>query len=456
VPPRRTRVHHALFFLFAAILIAQAFVPPPIGMANNGDFSKVAAMFSLTAPTEDEFSYLIRTWHFDRAARKDLEFVSSEQGLAWIAVRLDRIFRHDGRFDIRMMGAVHAALYLLAFYLLLPLLPRRAAIVTALLLIVIFAGAMCVEWMNTFYMDAATLVFLMLAAVFYLRAVAWGRRGDQIAFVACAILMAGSKAQHAVLAVPLAALILCEPRWRKRIFFTRRAAALVILAAGVAWWFTPAEYRVGPTYNMIFTDILPRSQTVDRDLQELGLDSSYRPLIGTFNYEPRSPMRNPEYAKEFGARTSHTRILQFFLHHPGRGVLTVIHGLNSAARQRAAIGDYERATGREPYTQARAFSPWSSLKETFFNGNGTMYLIYIVAVCAIALAAIWKTPYRAGAICLVAMIALAGLVTTLGDALEPIRHAFLLNALIDMMLAAGAAALLSRYWAEASEKEISS
>ena len=441
--------------IFAAVVIAQAFVPPPVGMANNGDFSKIAGIFGLTAPTDDEFKFLIRTWHFDPASRFYAGFVSTEHVLAAVAVRVDRIVRRDGLFDIRMIGAVHAALYLLAFWLLLPLLPPRATIITGLLLVAIFAGSMYVEWMNTFYMDAATLVFLMLAAVFYLRAVAWGRNRDLIAFVACAILMAASKAQHALLAVPVAALILAEPKWRHRIFFTRRSAALVLAGAGVAWWFTPPDYRVGPTFNVIFTDLLPRSHSVDADLKELGLDSSYRSLIGTFNYEPQSPMRRPEFVQEFSSRTSHARIFQFLLRHPARGFLAVIHGLNSAARQRPEMGNYEHASGRDQFTQARAFAPWSNLKELFFNGNGSMYLAYIVVVCVLALIVTWPTRYRAGTICLAGMMWMAMLITTLGDALEPVRHAFLFSVLVDLLLASAAAALLGRYWDEASEKGIS-
>jgi hypothetical protein len=265
---RRSDPELILFFAFCAALILQAFLPPPVGIANNGDFSKIAGVFCLTAPTDDEFQFLIKTWHFDPGSYYWARLPSTEHLLAATAIGLNRVFRHDGLFDIRMMGAIHAALYLLAFYLVLPLLrglgqPR--AFLLGLVLIVIFADTMYVESLNTFYMDTAALVFLSLAAVLYLRVLIWNRTFDWIGFAISSVLLAGAKAQHAPLAMPLCCAILLG--WKSKPAFRIWTAGLVAAAAIVAWWYPGPGYRIGPVYNVIFMEILPNSSTVEDDLR---------------------------------------------------------------------------------------------------------------------------------------------------------------------------------------------
>jgi len=444
--PTRSRVHWILFALFAALVIIQVFMPPPVGIANNGDWGKVAGLFDITAPTQDEFRFLVRTWKIDPASHYWGGFVTSEIGLAAIAARLNRVFRRDGLFDIRVMGAVHASLYLLALYLLLPLFDRDlTGVILAAIVTAIFAGTMYAEWMNTFSMDAAELVFLALTAVLYLRCAAWDRTADRIAFAACAILMVTAKLQHAPLAIPLIALIQLHPPWRKRIYFRTRATVLLILAAAATLHFAPTTYAVGRAYDMTFMAILPASQSVETDLRELGLNSSYRDLIGTSEYDAAAPMGRPEFVREFAARTSYPRILWFVLRHPRTGMRIVLDGLNWAGIQRPAMGDYERSTGKPDFTQARTLSPWSNLKQMVFEQHGALYLGYIAVVCGACLALAWRSRYRVGATCLVVATLIAFLIATLGDTVEITRHCFIANTLLDLVVASCAAALLTNH-----------
>jgi hypothetical protein len=145
-------------------------------------------------------------------------------------------------------------------------------------------------------MDTPAMLFLLLAVVFYVRALRWCRGVDEVAFVVCAVLVAASKAQHAILALPLAALVLFEPKWKKRIFFRGRGAMLILAGGALAWWFTPPDYRQDPLYNMIFQEILPKSGAVESDLGELGLDGRYRRFVGTYAYEPAAALHDPELA----------------------------------------------------------------------------------------------------------------------------------------------------------------
>src|SRR6202021_166008 len=140
------------------------------------------------------------------------EFRSSEYLIAAGAFGLSEIILRTGEVDIRIIGAIHSALFLLAIYLFLPVLPYyfgpRAGVAIVLTIALVLCDVMYVSLFNSFYMDAAALVFFPLPAVFFLRSVLWKRSADVIGLAICSTLLAGAKAQHAVLAIPLVILLI--------------------------------------------------------------------------------------------------------------------------------------------------------------------------------------------------------------------------------------------------------
>jgi len=161
--------------VIAAIVLYQLMIPPVVSLGNNGDFGKVSGHFAIGYPPDVEARYA--PVKFQHAKRYDYhsEFRSSETMLAAVAAGLSSLLAKSGDFDIRCIGAVHAALFLAAIFLLLPVLahffgPRaRIAILAAIALV--FGDVMYVSVFNSFYMDAAAMVFLALAVVFFLRSV---------------------------------------------------------------------------------------------------------------------------------------------------------------------------------------------------------------------------------------------------------------------------------------------
>src|ERR1051326_7092485 len=92
------------------------------------------------------------------------------------SIGLNNIFSKEGSFDLRWMGLIHGLLFLNAAYLLQRLLAgwgrwRRFFLWAAI--VYCFGDVMYVSYFNSFYMDAAAYVFLLLALVLFLRAVAW-------------------------------------------------------------------------------------------------------------------------------------------------------------------------------------------------------------------------------------------------------------------------------------------
>ena len=62
----------------ATVVAVLAMFRPPVGIANNGDFGKIALPFNLYAPVEDELLFAPVKYTIDPARHWENEFVSSE------------------------------------------------------------------------------------------------------------------------------------------------------------------------------------------------------------------------------------------------------------------------------------------------------------------------------------------------------------------------------------------
>ncbi len=433
---------------FGAILAWQILLPPAAGLANNGDFSKVSGVFDLAAPADDEFVFASTRYTFDPRNHYWAGFYSPEIPLAAIAVGLSRLVSGGATFDIRFMGMVHGVLYVLAFALAAPLIRgygRYARSVLALAAVLIFGDAMYATMLNTFYMDAGAMAFLMLGLVFLARAAVWRRLGDWAGMLACFVLLETSKAQHALLAAPVVLLLLFGGRF---LVTTRRAwmhpaAAMAVLAAGAfSFFLTPPGYAPKALYSVVFYEVLRHSPNVDADMAELGLDDSYRSRIGTHGYSPGVDLDDPEVSRRFQARTSYARLGWFFARHPARTLQTILVSLDVAGRQRPWMGNLDRSAGQPPRTESQRFSLWSSWKRSGFEQRGRVYFAYFLLLVGgnAWLLAVFRKRIAPGLIAanllVMAMAAVELLVCSLGDAVEIIRHFFLFHALLDVLFLA--------------------
>src|SRR5690242_12728009 len=106
----------------ALVLTWQLMLPPVVGVANNGDFGKVIGYFGMGAPREHEYEFADSKYTFDSAYRFAPGLYSSELLLMPPALALNALLSKDGRFDLRAIGFIHSALFLIAFALFLSLL----------------------------------------------------------------------------------------------------------------------------------------------------------------------------------------------------------------------------------------------------------------------------------------------------------------------------------------------
>jgi hypothetical protein len=453
--PSRYIPRYAAVLIAAGILSFQLFLPPPVGLANNGDFGKIIGVFSLGGSPDDSFAYAPTKYRFDPKHHWDAPYKSTESLFAGLAIGLNALRSSDGTFDIRFIGFTHAALVVTGVYLLYPLLapvPVLSRFAILALIALVLGDVMYVAPLNSFYMDAATYLFLLLAVVFFLRAARWRHKSDAVLFVLCVVLMVLSKKQHALLGLWVAGLLawLGVELWPgKGRRFALVAAVLIVVAVVVGFNTVPRDYSALGYYSVIFIQILPNSDNVEGDLAALGLDDSYRKWIGTHAYGADAGMRDLEFQQSFMRRTSYGRVAWFFLTHPRAAYLALTTSVAEGGRQRAPFGNFDRSAGLPPYAESRSFAMWSDAKRRLFHGHGVRYLCSLALVsvflCGISVARRKALPR----VCVAGSFALAGmggtalLIAALADAVEVARHYMIATAVFDLQLLCALALLLT-------------
>jgi hypothetical protein len=425
--------------LFATGIVSfLLFIPPAVGLADNGDFAKISGRFDLYQPNQAN-GFADTTYRIDPQHHWTGDVISSEILPAAVAVGLNRIFS-SSTFDMRWIGAVHAAMYLLAFYLAFPLMrglsiARRVILLAAI--VAILGDIMYVSALSSFYMDTAAWIFLCLCVVLYLRALRHPTNAIRIALLACLALLITAKTQHVVAGCVICALMLLT---RRQLGLTRvwqeRAALTTVASIAIAYLGTPRGYANIASFNVIFYELLPHSDDVHRDLAELGLDDSYARWSGMHTYSEGSPMTAADgmnFSRAFGERTGIARIAAFYARHPSQAWRLLINAMGEAGRQRPYLGNYDRRTGAREFKESNSFSAWSSLKRAIFWHNGGRYLAYFLGLVALLGVLAWKRRILTAVAAFSVLTMLELLVCSLGDVLDSLRHEWVFNGLTDLV-----------------------
>jgi hypothetical protein len=412
----------------AAALTAQLLFPGYIGIANNGDFGKVYGWLCL-APRGPETNFVYFQADYVWSARNywNSPYHSSESALAWAATRMAGATNEGAGFNLRWLGAIHAALWLGALALLLA--GRRWTIALAPALI--FTDVCYTAYLNSFYMDAAALSGLLLmtaCAVWIASGERTGRR-QVILFACAALLFVTSKAQHAVwMALPAAFLIACGVR-TKEVRRVSWSGAIAVLVAG-CWMLatTDQAYRGQAMFNVLFYRLAPRGT----DMAPLGVAPEEMRYRGMHSYMEGSPANNREWTESFYRRTGFARLVGWYARHPAStlGFLreTLVEG--APEMRPVSLSNFRVKDGRPPGARTSRFAAWSDLRSSLLR----RWPWHIV---------IWYALFAAGCLVNGTRVAWVGLgvavlgagefgAASLGDCLDAGRHLFLFHAATDL------------------------
>ncbi len=432
--------------LAAALIAWQLFVPPALGVADNGDFPKLIGRACLGGE-HPMFSYVAFTYVRAPANCWNSGMITS----AWLPFRITlaavQPFSGD-HYDLRFLGAAWAVLFLAAFAMLQRLARDRPWVPVAALLI--FCSATYVPWFNSFYFDTASYVFLCLAVVAVIRlTICETVRFPDYAVAAVAVLLfAVSKVQHTALALPLIAALWLDfgrPGFPGRL--VRIGATAVIAFSALAMFVTsPWEYQTVNTWNALFYQALPHAANPAADLASVGIDTAMTQYVGKHAFLPDSPLNDPVKAAQLARVITPARLVRYYVRHPAIATLVLRDALADGSLQRVRmqigpqqfrLGNYEQNTGKPPFAQSHFLDFWTSWKTAVFGNRPWLYAAWTVAL----LAALWTLALRQPLKFRPRVVGLTAIWTTmvvlapflvLFDGVDTGRHLFLFNAMLDM------------------------
>lgn len=428
----------------------QLFIPPFIGLANNGDFPKMTGRFSLGPRSGDwseNFYYFSADYVQDPKFHWVSEIVSSETVLVKAAVAMESLFGSAGEFDIRYLGCVHSLLFLTAYLFLLLALrsaPRGVRFTVAPVALLLFTDVSYVAYFNSFYTDTAALLGLFLTLSVAVYTVASRNAGvmSLLAFTVGALLFITSKAQHGILG-PLPAAILIGMYWplaRRPLRYAGIALAFVLLTAAAGMLsVVPSSYKAQALFNVVFHQLPDHSENFAADLAELGLGESEARFRGMHAFQADGPAQDPEWLQEFYRRSGYGALRRFYLRHPGRAFAILRDDLNNHAfRIRPHnLSNFQRKDAHPAGARTDSFAAWSNLRSLLFQRWPGHILVWyagmIIAAVQVCRRGKSLIQVRLSQICLalMAMAMLAFCVASLADAAETYRHLLLFHAMTD-------------------------
>jgi hypothetical protein len=448
MPLRFLAVYSLLLSLCIGLIGLQLFVPPIIGLADNGDFVKVSGRLDLGP--QRRWSGFISTYYRSPQYHFGSDVISSELAPAWLASVVSKNIRPGNVFDIRWLGAVHTLIFVLAFCVLLRLLSAMGwtattQIASAVAFTVMFTDVMYVAYFNTFYSDAIAIVSLLLAVTSALSWIAEEKAPWSVLalFELGSILFITSKAQHGVLgifpALFLFLLMLTTGSGRRKIIYAGLCASLLI-ATFIEVRITPAPYKGQALFNLIFTKIAPGFRDPAHDLQVFGLGPDDAKYVGTNAYQSGSPIPDAPSQKKFAERTGYFRIFRYYARHPLHAFAIMSYDLetNAIHLRPGFLTNYRFEDGFPNPTYERHFDSWSTLRSVIFKLWPSHVMIWHCIFIALAAFIAIKHPnplVRRAAwlgIGISAMAILEFSFASLVDAEETDRHLLLFHELTDV------------------------
>lgn len=456
------------------ITIVALFIRPFIGMADNGDFFRNiysnGLYFSLPDYDAQYLGYFVKDYGiFQYYNENPATLFSSQSIFIKAAILLNQLFYSAEQFDIRIQAALYLVLYVIAVYLLVEALTWKVSAkrgyIIALCAIFLFADTAYTAYFNSFFGES--IVWISTILVLASGLLIWRRRYNDylmlIIFVVSAIILTTSKQQNAPVGMIVALLgiflIFIRTKRNYRLFIS--VVLLGVFMVGVGTYvLIPKEFVNINKYHAMTRGALLYSENPEDTLQGFGIDRQFAVLNGAIHYLPYTTVDvDSELLEElFYSKYGFFSILGHYITHPNQAA----NMLNVAARngfkiRPPAMGNYEKAAGKQFGAQTTFFSGFSILKEKLTPKTFGFVVIWMIVILGCYMPYFIKAvllrnarmQLRLGVIVMMIAMGLSGIFVSIigaGDA-DLAKHLFLFTSTFDLVSLVFVADLIgARLW----------
>lgn len=434
----------------------QIFLPPCLGVSNDGSFDTVLQDVGLTRmdpeDTDAYFSYYEREYFIAPQELKPNTTPWLLRGIVQLAIFLDTAVTGDLVFDMRTLAALYAVMYLtVAFLLLRSLLSRvqqySEGIALAVVGVLIMGDTAVVTRFASLYTQPLEWI-LIIGIVDTIFAIARKEgRGCGPVLLCAEVVLLMTLNPYAALAGMVFSLIF----WRMtglKVGGTTRAMYMVMALALTVFSVVQTAHLTtdqpdARKYNQMTRGVLFQSDDPEDALSEFGIEPRYSLLTDTYSDQafPVALMDSQVLQNGFFDRYNTKEVLIYYLRHPMSMLgLFDIGVQHSFASRPSFSGNFEKSVGLPPMAKSPFPALWSTFKEQ--SAPKTVGTIFIVLMI-IGLLRQRSKDKRDGEIALsrsmidvVLVFAAVELCTVLvmsGDS-ELIRESFIMGTCIDVLV----------------------
>ncbi|MFD1269763.1 hypothetical protein [Paenibacillus motobuensis] len=382
--------------LVLIITVFVLFVPPYIGMADNGDYFRILYSNGLyfNNPDYDSlyFGYFNKEFGIFQYFNENAEMYTSSQSLLIrISIWINQWFNSQV-FDIRVQAVLLTIMYMGAVYLFVEALTwkmkRKYGYIVAVLAVFLFADTAYTAFFNSFFGES--LVWIMLIYLFASGLLLFRNRYNDYAMMAIffisGLLLTTSKQQNAPVGIIIAVvgIVLIFIR-KQRSFRAMMASSLAILmVAGIATYvLIPKEFVNVNKYHAMTRGVLMQSEDPEATLKSFGINRQYAILNGTIHYEPYTTVDvNSQILEDsFYNHYGFVSILGYYLTHLDQaGKMMNLAAKSAFTIRPPAMGNYEQSVGKPFGAQTSFFSGYSELKKALAPKTFGFIVIWILVI----------------------------------------------------------------------------
>lgn len=361
---KRYRPKHLALMVVLVIAITASitlFVPPYLGLSNDGSFAAVLADTGLSqldpSDTSAFFNYYERVYNVGSSALPTGTTPLIQRILVRTAVVIDELVTHDGLFDMRFLAAIYLLIYIL---LLIPMLSKllgrvkvySEGLFIAVFAVLIFGDTAMITRFASFYTQPIELILMVALANCVLQIPdSLNRFLPQIGLAVTVILMMAVNQYCALMGVVFSVAYWMLMRHKADALHKGLYSLLAVLLCVVSVMQTGDmvnNQTVNEKYDQMTRGVLFEATDPEKALAQFGIEARYSVLTDTYSTQSYPVVLPESGALDEGFLDQYTTsdVTLYYLRHPIQLLGLFEVGVRNAFFTRTDYsGNYEQSSG---------------------------------------------------------------------------------------------------------------